>query len=77
MSRQLRWKSLQDYIEEDPSLTQKITAKEFCEGSVASQDFDITVKDALNAYHELIASNDDRMKMDPSEFCHKKVRFWK
>ena len=58
-------------------MTQKITAKEFCEGSVASQDFDITVKDALNAYHELIASNDDRMKMDPSEFCHKKVRFWK
>lgn len=67
MCRQLKWKSLQDYIKEDPSLTQKITANEFIEGSAVLQESDISVESALNVYRELIVSKDERMKMEPRQ----------
>lgn len=54
MSQQLRWKSLQDYIKEDPSLSCKITADDFYKGASAPRNSDITIMDAFKAYKEFM-----------------------
>lgn len=48
-------KSIQDFLDEDPSLTEKITYEEFIEKKAASKDNEeISIEEAYDSYRRVL-----------------------
>ncbi len=49
----IKAKGLNEILEEDPSLTKKITYEEFMNGATASQDSDVSIETAYESYKKV------------------------